>query len=77
MNNQKAISIPIKDLSQLKVVLAAWYAYLRDSKELSHAELTDCLKTPTIYNLEKDEIELFFTGSIELLDSFKKHVLKK
>ena len=74
MSNQKAISIPIKDISQLKVVLAAWYAYLRDAKDLSREDLTDCLKTPVIYNLEQDEIELLFTGSNDLLDRFKKHV---
>lgn len=74
MKNQKAISIPIKDISQLKVVLAAWYAYLRDTEELSREELTECLKTPVIYNLEDDKIELMFTGSSQILDKFKNHV---
>ena len=74
MQESKAISIPINDISQLKVVLAAWYAYLRDAKGLSHEDLTDSLKTPVIYNLEEDKIELLFTGSSDLLESFRRHI---
>ncbi|MCB1174333.1 MAG: hypothetical protein KDK39_12240 [Leptospiraceae bacterium] len=76
MPNSKAISIPIKDIAQLKVVLAAWYAFLREADQLSHQELTDSLKTPVIYDIEKDKVELLFTGSAALLESFRSHINK-
>ena len=74
MQNPKAISIPIKDIAQLKVILAAWYAYLRDAEGLAHEDLTESLKTPVIYNLEEDKIELLFTGSSDFLEAFRKHI---
>jgi len=76
--NEKVISIGVKEITHLKVILATWYAFLRDQgNNLSHEEFSRCLKTPVIYNLEKDEIELLFAGSAELLEKFRSHVLKK
>jgi len=78
MEDEKAISIPVKDLTQLKVVLAAWYAFLRDvSDNFAREEYARFLKTPVIYDLAKDEIDVMFTGSQELLNEFRSHVLKK
>ena len=76
--NQKVISIPVKEMAHLKVVLATWYAFMRDeAARISAAEFADALKTPVIYNLEKDEIEVLFTGSADLLGRFRDHILSK
>ena len=75
MEQDKAISLPVKDITHLKVVLATWYSFLRDqSSSLSKEDFTRYLKTPVIYDLEHDEIELLFTGSDELLKKFKEHI---
>lgn len=77
MNQDKAISLPVKEITHLKVILATWYSFLRDqSDRLSKEEFTRYLNTPVIYDLEHDEIELLFTGSEELLGRFKDHVTK-
>jgi len=76
MNEDKAISLPVKEITHLKVVLATWYAFLRDQMDsLTKEDFSRYLKTPVIYDLEKDEIEVLFTGSSELLGKFKDHIL--
>jgi hypothetical protein len=76
--SQKVISIPVKEMAHLKVVLATWYAFMRDeAANLSQADFAESLKTPVIFNLEKDEIEILFTGSAELLNRFREHILAK
>jgi hypothetical protein len=75
MEQDKAISLPVKEITHLKVILATWYSFLRDqSANLAKDEFTRYLKTPVIYDLENDQIELLFTGSEELLQLFKDHI---
>ncbi len=76
-NDEKVISMPVKEITHMKVILATWYAFLRDQENLSSEEFSKYLRTPVIYNLEKDVIEILFAGSGELLEAFKTHVLKK
>ncbi|MCB1308315.1 MAG: hypothetical protein KDK30_09060 [Leptospiraceae bacterium] len=77
MNNEKAISMPVKEIAHMKVILATWYSFLRERMdELSKEDFTRYLKTPVIYDLENDQIELLFTGTEDLLQKFKDHVFK-
>ena len=76
-NSDKVISMPVREIAHMKVILATWYAFLREQESLSSEEFSRYLKTPVIYNLEKDVIEVLFTGSDELLQAFKHHVFKK
>lgn len=77
MAQDKAISLPVKEITHLKVILATWYSFLRDQSEnLAKDDFTRFLKTPVIYDLENDQIELLFTGTEELLAQFKEHVAK-
>ena len=77
VESEKAISLPVKDIAQLKVILATWYAYLRDSSDnFTKGDFARYLKTPVIYDLAKDEIEILFTGSEEMLNDFRSHVFK-
>lgn len=69
--------MPVKEITHLKVILATWYSFLRDHLDnLSREDFTRFLKTPVIYDLEKDEIEILFTGSEKLLNQFREHVTK-
>ena len=78
MDQQKVISMPIKDIEQLKIVLATWYTFLRDqSASMTDEEFANSLKAPVIYDLEQDHIEILFTGSHTLLTSFSDFVFKK
>ena len=78
MSGEKAISVPVREITHMKVILATWYSFLRDhADEFSREEFTRYLKTPVIYDLEKDEIELLFTGSDELLKKFRDHIFKE
>ena len=78
MEDDKAISVPVKDISQLKIVLATWYSFLREhSKNFTQGDYSRYLKTPVFYDLSKDEIELLFTGSDEILKEFREHIFKK
>ncbi len=77
MSDEKAISMPVKDIPQLKVLLAAWYSFLREeSDNFSKGDFSRYLKTPVIYDLSRDEIEILFTGSEELLGHFRDHVFR-
>ena len=78
MNEEKAIAMPVKDIPQLKIILATWYSFLRDySDNFSKGEFTQYLKTPVLYDLSKDEIEILFTGTDELLKHFREHIFKE
>ncbi len=77
MNQDKAISLPVKEIAHLKIMLATWYAFLRDQADsLPPEEFSRYLTTPVLYDLNKDEIEILFTGSTELLNRFREHVFK-
>ena len=77
MNQEKVISMPIKEIPDLKVILATWYTFLRDQMhQIDKNDFTRFLKTPVVYNLEKDEIEILFTGTEELLKKFSDYVFK-
>jgi len=78
MKEEKVISIPVKEITHLKVILATWYSFLRDQQDhLSKEDFSKYLKTPAIYNLEKDEIEILFTGTSDLLNKFSEFIFKK
>jgi len=77
MAADKIISMPIHEIPDLKVILATWYSFLRDQMDsLNQDDFTRYLKTPVVYNLEKDEIEILFTGTEELLKKFSDFVFK-
>ncbi|MDH5654425.1 MAG: hypothetical protein OEZ34_00835 [Spirochaetia bacterium] len=77
MSQEKVISMPIKDLSDLKVILATWYTFLREQMDsIEKDDFTRYLKTPVVYNLEKDNIEILFTGTEDLLKKFSDYVIK-
>jgi len=77
MSQEKVISMPIKDLSDLKVILATWYSFLREQLDtIPKDDFTRFLKTPVVYNIEKDEIEILFTGTEDLLKKFSDYVFK-
>ena len=77
MSREKAISMPIKEIADLKVILATWYTFLRDQMhQIERDDFTRYIKTPVVYNLEKDEIEILFTGTEELLKKFSDYVFK-
>ncbi|MCB1138480.1 MAG: hypothetical protein KDK25_08660 [Leptospiraceae bacterium] len=77
MEKEKLISMPIKDLAQLKIVLATWYSFLKDQAgNLSQEAFASSLKTPVLYDLEKDQVEVLFTGSQELLKQFSDYVFQ-
>ncbi|MCB1167780.1 MAG: hypothetical protein KDK37_03400 [Leptospiraceae bacterium] len=77
MEKEKLISMPIKDIAQLKIVLATWYSFLKDQGgELTQEAFASSLKTPVLYDLEKDQIEVLFTGSEQLLKKFSDYVFQ-
>ena len=77
MNQEKVISMPIKEIPDLKVILATWYTFLRDQTgKIEKDDFTRFLKTHVVYNIEKDEIEILFTGTDELLKKFSDYVFK-
>ncbi|KAB2934919.1 MAG: hypothetical protein F9K24_03825 [Leptonema illini] len=65
---EKILSVKVRDLHQLKLVLATWYSYLREkSATLDEEQFRNALRTPVVYDIEKDEIELLIPGSEGLL----------
>jgi glycerol kinase len=64
---EKVIAIKIKDINQLKIILATWYSYLLTKNKENLTDFQEAIKTPIIYNIEKDELELLLTGSYEML----------
>lgn len=76
--DQKVISMPIKDIDQLKIVLATWYSFLREQADrMTDTDFANSLKAPVIYDLEKDQVEILFTGSKSLLDEFSDFVFER
>jgi len=77
MANDKTITMPVKEITHLKIILATWYSYLREHLDtLAKSDFDRFLKTPVIYNLEKDEIEVLITGTEELLKGFSNFVAR-
>ncbi len=77
MKSPKVISIGIRELSHQKVILAAWYNFLKESfdqKKCTGDEFTEFLKANVMYDLDKDQIELMLSGSEQLLEEFKKSI---
>ena len=76
MSAEKVITMPVREIADVKVILATWYKFLQDQADkLNAEEFSRSLKTPIILNLETDELELLFTGSNELLQGFKDFIL--
>jgi len=72
MSAVRTIAFPITDITQLKVVLASWYSFLREEIDnLSSEEFSDFLKTPVMYNISEDNLEVLFCGTEEILQKFK------
>ncbi|TGK03590.1 hypothetical protein EHQ81_09720 [Leptospira selangorensis] len=75
MEAEKVISVPIKELPHLKVILAGWYNFLKDSydqKTIDANAFKDSLKTNVVYNIDSDQIELLLSGTEQLLQNFRK-----
>jgi len=70
----KVITIKVKDLQQLKIILATWYSYLLSKNKDPNFDLQEAIKTPIIYNIEKDELELLLTGSQEMLSELNQYI---
>jgi len=67
-SDEKMLSVKVRDLHQLKLLLATWYTYLREkASSLDEDEFRSALRTPVVYDIEKDEIELLIPGSFGLL----------
>ncbi|MCS7204463.1 MAG: hypothetical protein NZ853_02070 [Leptospiraceae bacterium] len=72
---EKVVTIPIKEINQLKVILAIWYSYvLSKSNESFPQQSAQALKTPIVYNIEKDELELILSGTEEMLKELTQHI---
>ncbi|EKJ87767.1 hypothetical protein [Leptospira meyeri] len=77
MKPSKIITIGIKELAHQKVILAAWYNFLKenfDAKKVSAEEFTLYLQAHVMYDLDKDQIELMLSGPEMLLEDFKKSI---
>ena len=77
MSADKVVTISIKELSHMKIILSAWYNFLKESfdeKKISGEDFTDLLKTPVMYDLDKDQIELMLCGSEAILEEFRAKV---
>jgi|JI10StandDraft_1071094.scaffolds.fasta_scaffold624312_2 hypothetical protein len=71
---QKAITVPTKELSHQKIILAAWYHFLKekfDQGKIQPNEFTDFLKANVVYDMDKDQVDLMLTGTQEVLDAFR------
>ncbi|MBW7858451.1 MAG: hypothetical protein H3C43_09200 [Leptonema sp. (in: Bacteria)] len=67
-SEEKILSVKVRDLHQLKLILATWYSYLREkADDLPEDEFRAALRTPVVYDIEKDEVELLIPGSEALL----------
>ncbi|TGL53589.1 hypothetical protein EHQ59_08340 [Leptospira kemamanensis] len=77
MKSSKIITIGIKELAHQKVILAAWYNFLKenfDAKKVSAEEFTLYLQAHVMYDLDKDQIELMLSGTESLLEEFRKSI---
>lgn len=71
---EKVVTIKIKDLQQLKIILATWYSYLISKQKEKTIDFQEAIKTPIIYNIEKDELELLITGTEDVLKELNLYV---
>jgi hypothetical protein len=72
--SQKAITVPIRELSHQKIILAAWYNFLKESFDagtIQSDKFSEFLKANVIYDMDKDQIDLVLTGTQEILDQFR------
>jgi hypothetical protein len=79
MKSSRILSFAIKELSHQKVILAAWYNFLKeenDAGKLASEEFIEFLRASVVYDLDKDQIELVLSGSEELLEKFHKSIFK-
>lgn len=77
MATEQAISFPIADLDQLKIILASWYNFLSEEEsEIGPEKFREYLKTPVFYNMGGDQVEVLFCGTPELLAKFKQRYSK-
>ncbi|PJZ68506.1 hypothetical protein CH373_09440 [Leptospira perolatii] len=77
MEPEKVISVPIRELPHLKVILAGWYNFLKDSydhKNIDAVAFKEALKTNVVYNIDLDQIELLLSGTEQLLQNFRKNL---
>ncbi|AAN49823.2 hypothetical protein ACO2J1_04390 [Leptospira interrogans] len=75
MEPEKVISIPIRELPHLKVLLAGWYNFLKESydqKTIDQSEFKDALKSNVVYNIDQDQVEVLLAGKESLLQNFRK-----
>lgn len=73
----KALTIPTKELAHMKVILAAWYNFLKeihDSGKIPVEEFTEFLKANVVYDMDKDQVDLILHGKDEILIQFKEYV---
>ncbi len=80
MATEKVITLSVKELPHLKIILSAWYNFLKESydkKKFTSEEFTEFLKTPVMYDLDKDQIELMFCGKEEILEEFRELIFNK
>lgn len=71
---QKAITVPTKELSHQKIILAAWYHFLKetfDNGKISAEEFTEFLKANVVYDIDKDQVDLMLSGTQDVLDAFR------
>ncbi len=67
---KKLVTIKIKDTQQLKIILSMWYSYLinqYNQKIIEESDFKELIKTPILYNIEKDELELMLYGTEDML----------
>lgn len=75
--SQKAITIPTKELSHQKIILAAWYNFLKESFDegnITNQEFSEFLRANVVYDLDKDQIDLILTGNDSILDRFRTQI---
>lgn len=75
METGKVISIATKEIPHMKVILAGWYSFLKDSfdkKSITSEEFKEYLHANVVYNLDKDQIELLLAAREEVLLDFRK-----
>ncbi|EMN12258.1 hypothetical protein LEP1GSC055_1600 [Leptospira borgpetersenii str. Brem 307] len=75
MEPEKVISIPIRELSHLKILLAGWYSFLKenyDQKQIDQNEFKDALRSNVVYNIDQDQVEVLLAGKETLLQNFRK-----
>ncbi|EMO63857.1 hypothetical protein [Leptospira borgpetersenii] len=75
MEPEKVISIPIRELSHLKILLAGWYNFLKenyDQNQIDQNEFKDALRSNVVYNIDQDQVEVLLAGKETLLQNFRK-----